>query len=268
MTRHRLAGLLLLTTLLAGGGGCIRNVHVPSDQRLTQYNDGPYRAVLAATVRDGKVDYQRLRREFTGPLDVYLDGVARLGPRTHPQAFPTPQHVLAYRINAFNALVLKTLLLHGAGSAASPKQLNPAWLVLDNWVVDGQRYDLHDLEYDLIRPQHDDWRLGFALVRGTLDSPPLLEEPYDGGRLDQQLDTQVRRWMSHPRVLTVDNGAVRMPSFFQDWQSRLKPIGGLAGLIERYLPADDPRRAPAIRAAVSGTIRFHPPDRRLNALER
>lgn len=268
MTMRRLAGLLLLTMTIGGGVGCMRNVHVPDDQRMSSYNDGPYRAVLAATVRDGKVDYRRLRREFTGPLDVYLDGVARLGPRSEPEAFPTEQHVMAYRINAFNALVLKTWLLRGAGDDAAVLGLKPQWLVLDNWVIDGQRFDLHDFEYDVIRPGHDDWRLGFALVRGTMDSPPLLEEPYDGDRIDQQLDTQVRRWMSDPDILIVEGDTVRMPAFFDDWKASLKPIGGLPGLIERYLPPDDPRRTPAIRAAVAGEIKFAKPDRTINALAR
>jgi hypothetical protein len=258
---------MLLATAAVWLGGCTPTVRVPADQRLSAYDDGAYRAVLAAVVRDGRVDYHRLRHEMTGPLDVYLDGVARFGPRSTPQQFPTPQHVLAYRVNAFNALTLKTWL-HRGGDDLATRLLKPSWFVFDNWVIDGSRQDLHEFEFKVIRREHEDWRLGFALVRGTIDNPPLLEEPYDPGRLDQQLDTQVRRWMSDPQVLRIDDGVVRMPAIFKDWRRHLEPIGGLAGLFERYLEPSDERRSPAIRAAIGDQIQFDPPNRAINAVPR
>ncbi len=271
-TTLRFLAPLLGVAAIAVATGCNRNVRVPDDQRLDAYDDGAYRVVLANVVRDGLVDYHRLRREMAGPLDVYLDAVARFGPRSTPDRFPTDADALAYRVNAFNAIVLKTWLLRGAGDDDGGLNidwlLKPRWLVLDNWLIDGQRFDLHDFEYDVLRKQHNDWRLGFALVRGSIDNPPLLEEPYDGGRLDQQLDTQVRRWMSDPQVLRVEGETVRMPAFFKDWRRHLKPIGGLPGLLERYLDPNDSRRSAAIRAAVADRILFDSPNRAINAIPR
>lgn len=261
------AGVLLLIVFAAGG--CMRGVTVPADQRIDAYDDGAYRAVLAAAVRDGRVDYEKLRRELTGPLHVYLDAVARFGPRSRPQMFPTEADRLAYYLNAHNALVLQMWLDHGAGQPGAPTQVRPHWFVLENWPVDGKRRSLRDLEQDVIRKASDDWRLPFALVRGSMDDPPLLQEPYEARRLDEQLNTQVKRWISDPDQVFVDNqGRLHLPSVLRDYRGPLKKVGGIPGVLERYLDPGDARRAPAIRAAVAGDIVWSRPDRRINDLRR
>ena len=66
--------------------GC-RSVR-PVENPLPTYDPAPWAEVLDGVVRDGLVDYFRLREFHEPALDQYLDAVARFGPQTTPELFP------------------------------------------------------------------------------------------------------------------------------------------------------------------------------------
>ncbi len=66
----------------------LRSIQVDSADQLALYSDQPLRDVLTRHVDDGLVDYEGLSRQSSKQLDVYLDGVARFGPRSTPGVFP------------------------------------------------------------------------------------------------------------------------------------------------------------------------------------
>ena len=108
---RRAVYILLGLFLLVGVTGLIvvrcTAISVPRSERLMTYSDEPYRRVLAACVRDGLVDYYRLRAEYGDELDQYLDAIGRFGPNSTPDLFPTRDSQLAYYLNAYNALMLR-----------------------------------------------------------------------------------------------------------------------------------------------------------------
>ena len=142
--------LLLLLPLLPLAAGC-HGIHVDPGHRLEAYSDEPWREVLAATVRDGMVDYRLLRNEHEPALNTYLDAVGRFGPRTNPESFETTESRLAYYLNAYNALMLRKWLDAGAGVDTAARSVSLLWFVLDSWRVDGRWTSLHTLEQGIIR---------------------------------------------------------------------------------------------------------------------
>lgn len=233
------------------------SISVPPSERLTTYSDEPYRRVLAACVRDGLVDYHQLRAEYGDELHQYLDAIGRFGPNSTPDLFPTHDHQLAYYLNAYNALMLRKWLDGGAGMGGEPKTVNRLWFFTNFWRVDGSWTSLDKLEQSLIRPTFKEPRIHVALVCGAMGCPPLLEEPLVSERLDEQLDDLGRRWLGEPDGLQVrDDGTVLMSGIFSWYREDFDAMGGLLGVLERYLDPDDRRREVAIAAARQGRIEF------------
>ncbi len=261
-----LAAALVALALLAAASGCRAiAIEVPEDERLAAYADDPYRAVLAGSVRDGLVDYAALRRDHAGDLERYLDALGRFGPTSTPAAFPTEADRLAYYLNAYNALMLRRWLASDAGAreGLDGREVNKLWFVWNRWRVDGAWTTLHALEQDRIRPDFGEPRIHFALVCGALGCPPLLEEPFAGARLDEQLEALGRRWLAEPDgVVLADDGTLRMSSIFDWYREDFDAVGGLTGVLERFL-AGDPR-LPELLAAAADGIEFLPYDWTIN----
>jgi hypothetical protein len=76
---------------------------------------------------------------------------------------------------------------------------------------------LSEIDKRILRKEFDDPRIFFALFRGSLSGPPLRNEPYYGHRLNEQLDDQVRKFLSGPLAFKVDSEKQRvyLSSLFQ-----------------------------------------------------
>ena len=232
-------------------------IRVDSTDQLASYSDQPLRDVLTRHVGDGLVDYEGLKKQSRKLLDVYLDGVARFGPRSTPEMFSETKDQLAYYLNAYNAIMLRKWLDSGAGDDGNSRTVNKAWFFFDLWRVDGRWISLDTLEQTIIRPLYKDSRSHFALVCGAMSCPPLLAEPFEGSRIDEQLDILGRQWLTEPDGLEVlPNGEVFMSSIFSWYAEDFVAEGGLAGVLSRYLAEEDPRREAALKAAQEGRIQF------------
>ena len=252
-----LLGLFLLLAVAIPVLVRCKSIRVPESSRLSTYHDEPYRELLAACVRDGLVDYHRLGAEHADDLDRFLDAVGRFGPETPPQLFATSPDRLAYYLNAYNALMLRKWLDAGAADADAARRVNRLWFFADFWRVDGSWLSLDRLEQRVIRPTFQEPLVHMALVCGAMGCPPLLEEPFVGERLDEQLEGLTRRWLREPDGLRVDeDGTVWCSRIFLWYRADFDTLGGLPGVLERYLDPTDPRRQLAIRAAREGTIQF------------
>ena len=280
--RLALAGLLAFTLV-----GCAGKPDLPAALRAPVYTDAPYARVLAAAVRDGLVDYPAIaepagNHPAAGPaadpdaldvqLDVYLDALARFGPESTPDQFPTEADRFAYHLNAYNAFMLRKWLDQGARTAKPTDKVGwLTWFTLDRWALDGGSTTLHGLEQYLIRPTYEDGRLHAALICGAIACPPLRNEPFRGPVLNAQLDDQMRQWLNNPSekaVTLLDDGRVQLATIFKwyrgDFENMTGPDEGLAGVLRKYLDDADPRKPKILAAAEAGRITFPAYDWSLN----
>jgi hypothetical protein len=215
------------------------NASDPAGNAKPAYDD--YAVVLARHVDDnGLVDYAGLKKA-RAPLDGFVKGLARAD-RAAYDSWPAAERI-AWWINAYNALTLRAVIDHypiegavtggtGAGSdypQNSIRRIPGVWDKLEFEVM-ATRMTLDHIEHKILRAGFKEPRIHAALVCAAISCPPLRREPFTGARLDNQLDDQVRRFLSRRGSFQIDRekGAVHLSSIF-DWFG--EDFAGFAGAV-------------------------------------
>ncbi len=97
---------------------------------------------------------------------------------------------------------------------ASIRKIGPIWNPKAPWALPvvklfARTMSLDDLEQRTIRIRFKEPRAHFALVCAAKGCPPLRSEPYEGARLDAQLDDQARAFLRQTEKNRVDPAAKR-----------------------------------------------------------
>ena len=236
----RLASPVLLAVL---GAGCA--VHLPAPRNASE-GAAPARAawvrVLARHVDDrGRIDFAGLGKD-RADLDAFLAYVGDVSPRAAPAEFPTREAVLAYYLNAYNALAMYNVLESGI-----PPELDSIKVrfFYKNRLRMGREWiSLYALENRIVRPLGEP-RIHFALNCMVRGCPRLPREPFDPERLDAQLEAAARLFFSEPRnvELRPEERTVRFNEILRFYtKDFLAQSPGLIAYANRYradpIPAD------------------------------
>lgn len=163
--------------------------------------------ILDTYVRDGYVYYNALKIEraaidrYIASLDIAPEQLARM-------AGPDKR---AFWINAYNALVLRTVInaypIRGkaAGYPASSVAQVAGGFDRVRHRVAGQVLTLDEIEK--VIAAFGDARALLALGRGTIGSGRLRSEAYQGSRLDEQLNDVVKDFVTRARNFKLDRKA-------------------------------------------------------------
>jgi len=206
--------------------------------RGPEYDD--YRAALLAFVdAHGLVDYAGLKEQR-----VYLDDFVVYLERLDPKTFDawSERDRMALWINAYNALTLRAVIDNYPIAPATPngsyptnsiRQIKGVW-DFNRVNVMGQSTTLGYIETKILRHDFHDARVHMALASAGVSSPALRPEPYEGSKLDAQLDDQVRKFLADPRQFKLDRAAreARVSEMFRQYA-------------EDFAPKDAPRTPPA-----------------------
>lgn len=176
-----------------------RAVAAPYDEAL---HDWAY--VLERYVdQQGRIDFVSLSAERE-PLDRFVAFIGTNGPISNPDMFDTDAEVLAYHINAYNALAM-----HGVLERNIPKNFNSffkraGFFKFRRVTVDGQNSNLYDYENRVIRPLAEP-RVHFVLNCMVRACPRLPTTPFSADQLDAQLDNATDEFFSRQRHLRIDH---------------------------------------------------------------
>lgn len=187
MIRHAVALLAAVITIVASPYLCLSAQTVPPTDPL----HGPFDDVLDVYVRDGLVYYQALRAD-RGKLYRYVASLDTPEVITAYERWNRDQRA-AFWLNAYNALVLKTVVDHypirGLASgypSSSIRQIPGAFERIPHRAA-GRSLTLDAIEKMALAEFHDP-RLYLALGRGAIGSPRLRSEAFTGDRLETQLN--------------------------------------------------------------------------------
>ena len=212
----------------------------------------------------GLVDYEGLARD-PRIFERYVGSIERISPETDPDRFPTPDHALAYYLNAYNALIFQGVLRRGPQTESVWSGLisGYAFFVRMDITVGGKRTNLKDLEHG-IRMRFGDPRIHAALNCASLGCPRLPRRAFDAEGLSATLDAAMTEFVNDERNCTIDRArrTVTLSKIF-DWFAddfvgeRKDRDGALIDFVNRYRPRD-------ARIAPGYTIEFAKYDKRIN----
>ncbi len=234
----------------------------PGLTRAGTFSSADYAAVLQEFVnQESMVNYRGLKAK-SQKLQDYLQALAQL-PAEDYQKWPPPQQIALW-IDAYNALTLKAIIDHypikatWVASLRFPKnsirQIPGVWTKL-RFPVMGRPMTLDEIEHAVLRKKFNEPRIHMALVCAALGCPPLRNEPYQGEKLDRQLDDQARKFLANPQKFRIDRQQKRVylsPIFKWFGQDFVKTYGSttdfsrfgpaqraVLNFIQKYLPEND-----------------------------
>jgi hypothetical protein len=172
---------------------------------------GIYAELLSMYVQNGVVDYSGFKKNEE-KLDRYL----KIFESTDVQKLPSAAQ-MAFYINAYNAWTIK-LILSGYPGVESIKDLGGFFS--GPWKkkfvnLNGKVVTLDHIEHDILRPTYKDPRVHFAVNCASKGCPPLITEPYEASRLDEQLDRSTRAFINDPEKNYLAGDKLYVSSIFK-----------------------------------------------------
>jgi uncharacterized protein DUF547 len=190
----------------------------------------------------GRVDFAGLAAD-SGDLRRFVEWIGTVGPRNRPELLPTRADVLAYHLNAYNALAMRGVIDEGIPGALGFLE-RVRFFYLKKFAVGGDNVSLYDYENKVIRPLGDE-RVHFALNCMSLGCPRLPRSPFLPETLERDLDREARQFLGESRNLRVDTAArkVYLSEIFKFYEEDfLKKAPSLTAYVDRYrappVPAD------------------------------
>jgi len=158
----------------------------------------------------GMVNYRALRRKRP-ELKNLLDEFAHLDPNEY-RRWPKEDKI-AFWINAYNIQMLKIItdnypiqgsrLLNPFYGPNSIRHIKGIWSDYKFIVMD-EEFTLAEVNRRFFCKEFGEPRVFFAISHASLSSPPLRNEPYYGHKLHQQLEDQIKRFLSNPQFFRTD----------------------------------------------------------------
>lgn len=180
--------------------------------------------VLSTFVNDkGMVDYKTLKRKKL-EFKQLLSEFARLDPNEY-NSWPKEDKI-AFWLNTYNIQMLKIIVDNYpikstrwrriAWPPTSIRHIPPVGVIgASKWdrykfVVMDEVFTLAEIEQRLFRKEFGEPLVFFALFHASLSSPTLRSEPYYGHKLYEQLDDQVKKYLSSHLAFRIDRKKQRV----------------------------------------------------------
>lgn len=232
-----LKNFLLSFFLMAVAGAataCSNNVaKMPSGKPPVSHKiwDGLLRKHVRA---DGFVDYKGFVKD-SAQLNKYLGLLSS----AHPQPSWGKEEQMAYWINAYNAFTVKLIVDHYP--VASIKDIkkgipfvNTVWDI--KFIrIEGQTYDLNNIEHGILRKDFKDARIHAALNCASYSCPRLRAEAFVAGKLESQLEDAMRTFVNDPLRNRVSADKAEISQIFSWFSGDFKSdAGSVRDFINRY----------------------------------
>lgn len=202
--------------------------------------------LLDLYVRSGDVYYRALKAD-RGKLDGYVNLIATVSVDKLSR-----EEQVAFWLNAYNAIVLRTVIDHYPIAGKSPdypaksiRQIPGAFERLRHRLA-GRTLTLDQIEKDVL-PTFSDPRVYFALGRGAAGSGRLRSEAFVPARIEEQLSDVAAECLSRGQCVQIDaSGEKVSASSIFSWREK-----EFASVYADKAPAPIANRSPIERAVIA-----------------
>ncbi|MBL4844696.1 MAG: DUF547 domain-containing protein [Planctomycetes bacterium] len=202
------------------------------DQLLKRYVD-----------KQGNVDYAawKKNRAHLAALRSTVKAFAKLDTKGWSK-----KATLAHWINVYNALTIQGIIEFCPLKSIKDK-VGKRYDIWKHYTFGPRKLSLNAIEHEILRPLGDP-RIHAAIVCASKGCPPLRAEAYREGKLDRQLDDNVRVWLASPiRGLKFQGKTLHLSKIFF-WFGKDFGSGSVADnlrWVSRFVDAKTKRRLAA-----------------------
>ncbi len=183
---------------------------------------------------DGRVNFAALADD-RADLDQFVAYVYDTGPNNQPQLFPSAAHVLAFHINAYNALAMHNVIENRIPTTLAGFR-KVGFFYLGKVQVGGEPISLYDYENKVIRALGET-RIHVALNCMSVSCPRLPREIFTAEKLEMQLDREATKFFNEARNVEVDVAAkmVKVSEILKFYtEDFLAKAASLSAYVNRY----------------------------------
>lgn len=188
---------------------------------------------------NGRVDYKNISKEYFNPLIEFV--------RTFDTKDVTKKTLKAFRINAYNLLVIEQILENYPTRSV---QDIPGFFDINKVHVENRKMSLNTYEKELIFKTFNDPRLHFVLNCGAISCPPLHVQSFKPDQVDKQIESIYQASFSNPLVFQVNDTDQKLylSTLFKWYASDLKEM------LEKIIQTKNPNQFPISYMAYDWTL--------------
>lgn len=147
-----------------------------------------------------RVRYPAVAPEHRAALNAYIASLEAIDPAKLSRA-----EQLAFWINLYNAATVR-IILDRPGVSSIRSIRNPWGTPVAE--ISGRALTLNNIEHGILRPVFKDARIHYAVNCASVGCPDLARAAYSSANIEAELDAAARRYVNHPRGVSVDKGRV------------------------------------------------------------
>lgn len=193
-------------------------------------------SVYVKNGRDGvaRVAYGRVSAKDREALADYVEDLSAVSVSRISRA-----EQLAYWVNLYNALTLKTVLDHYPVKSIRDIDLSSGLFGGGPWkakqvAVEGRKVSLDDIEHRILRPIWKDPRIHYAVNCASVGCPNLKSQAFTARNAQGLLDKAARDYVNHSRGVRISGGRLVLSSIYSWFESDFAADGGVMAHLKRY----------------------------------
>ena len=159
---------------------------------------------------NGNVNYNGFKKD-ANLLNSYIDYLSTKVPSKNC----TKQEILAFWINAYNALTVNLIIRNYP--VKSIKDIKNPW-GQRIWKLGDKMYDLEEIEHEILRKMNEP-RIHFAIVCASYSCPKLQNEAFTAENLERQLTNAAKEFLADKKRNEISENSIKISKIF-DWFSK------------------------------------------------
>jgi hypothetical protein len=226
--------LLINTWIFLLLAGCGTTIPKGDSEHPPDHN--AYTVLLKMYVNnDGLVNYKGFINDKE-KFQQYLDLLSN----TPPSGTWSKEEQMAYWINAYNAFTIKLIMdyypvksIKDIGSSIQIPFVNTPWQ--KKFIkIGNEEMKLDEIEHQVLRKKFDDPRIHFALVCASRSCPRLINEAYTADKLDKQLDSQAKYFLSNTQKNKITADKPQLSNYFKWYKGDFTKNGSVIDYVNKY----------------------------------
>ncbi|GAA5220574.1 DUF547 domain-containing protein [Membranihabitans marinus] len=193
---------------------------------MAQVDFNKWDLILTKSVSStGKVNYQKIKSEYSGDLKQLSEDWSKVNAGSL-----NTNDELAFWINLYNLSTVQLIVNHWPVKSIKDIENGNPWE--KKWIkYNGDLISLNHIEHEIIRKKFKDARIHFAVNCAAKSCPPLLNNAYVGNKVQNQLESQTKKFINNPKFNTITKNSAEVTQLM-NWYK--EDFGDVLSYINKY----------------------------------